>query len=130
LESNTPPRAVPRALVADDDSYMLELVASFLRSGGFVVEEASSGTALLTVLTDVPKPNLIVTDVNMPGMSGLAVLSQVKRRQADVPVILMTAFATDSLRDSARASGAAAVLAKPFTTLELRELVARHVRRD
>lgn len=109
---------------------MLDLVASFLRKEGFVVEEASSGTELLIVLTDGPQPNLIVTDVNMPGMSGLAVLARVKQRHSQVPVILMTAFATDSLRDSARASGAAAVLTKPFTTLELRELVARHVRRE
>ena len=92
------------------------------------MKEASSGTELLAILSDGLQPNLIVTDVQMPGLSGLEVLAHVKQRHAQVPVILMSAFATDSLRESARASGAAAVLAKPFTTLELRELVARHVR--
>jgi CheY-like chemotaxis protein len=108
---------------------MLDLVASFLRKEGFVVEEASSGTELL-VLTDRLQPDVIVTDVHMPGLSGLAVLSYIKQCHSPVPVILMSGFATECLRESARASGAVGVLAKPFTTLELRELVARHVRND
>jgi CheY-like chemotaxis protein len=130
VESKEAPRPVLSALVADDDSYMLDLVASFLRKEGFVVMVASSGTELLGVLADGLEPNLIVTDVQMPGLSGLAVLAHVKQHHSPVPVILMTAFATDSLRESARKSGAAAVLAKPFTTLELHDMVARYVRRD
>lgn len=128
LESNASAGSVLRALVADDDPYMLDLVAAFLRAEGFVVEEATSGTQLLDILIDGPQPNLVVTDVQMPGMSGLAVLSLAKQRHPRVPVILMSAFATDGLRERALANGAAAVLAKPFSTLEIRELVARHVR--
>jgi CheY-like chemotaxis protein len=119
-----------RALVADDDPYMLDVVASLLRKGGFLVEAASNGTDLIAFLTNGSEPNLMITDVQMPGMSGLAVLSYVKRRHIRVPVILMTAFATDRLRERALADGASAVLGKPFTSFELSELVARHVRRD
>lgn len=119
-----------RALVADDDPYMLDLVASILRTEGFLVESASNGADLIAFLTEGSQPNLMITDVQMPVMSGLAVLSYVKRRHARVPVILMTAFATDRLRERALAEGACAVLSKPFTSLELREMAARHVRRD
>jgi CheY-like chemotaxis protein len=119
-----------RALVADDDPYMLDTVASLLRKEGFLVEAASNGTDLIALLTDGAQPNLMITDVQMPGMSGLSVLSYVKRHHTRVPVILMTAFATDHLRERALAEGASAVLGKPFSSLELRELVARHVRRD
>jgi CheY-like chemotaxis protein len=119
-----------RALVADDDPDMLDLVASILRKEGFLVEAASNGTDLVAFLPDGSEPNLIITDVQMPGMSGLAVLSYVRRRHTRVPVILMTAFATDQLRERALADGASAVLSKPFNCLELRELVMRHVRRD
>lgn len=109
---------------------MLDVVASLLQDDGFVVEEASSGTELLRILDDGPEPNLIITDVQMPGLSGLEVLSHMRHRHSRVPVILMSAFATDGLRESARAGGAAAVLAKPFGIVELRELVARHSRVD
>jgi two-component system, OmpR family, response regulator len=130
IDSSVPAGTTLRALVADDDPYLLDLVASILRKEGFLVESASNGTDLVAFLTGGSEPNLMITDVQMPGMSGLAVLSYVKRRHARVPVILMTAFATDRLRERALADGASAVLGKPFTALQLRELVARHVRRE
>lgn len=119
-----------RALVADDDPDMLDVVASLLRKEGFLVETATNGTDLVALLTNGAEPNLMIADVQMPGVSGLAVLSYVKRRHTRVPVILMTAFATDRLRERALAEGASAVLSKPFDFLELRELVMRHVSRD
>jgi CheY-like chemotaxis protein len=109
---------------------MLDVVASIIRKEGFLVEAASNGTDLIAFLAGGSEPNLMITDVQMPGMSGLAVLSYVRRRHTRVPVILMTAFATDRLRERALAEGASAVLSKPFSSIELRELVARHVRRD
>ena len=130
IDSSVPSGSGLRALVADDDPYMLDLVASILRKEGFLVEAASNGTDLIALLASGSEPNLMITDVQMPGMSGLAVLSYVRRRHTRVPVILMTAFATDHLRERALADGASALLGKPFSSLELRELVARHVRRD
>ena len=130
IDSSVPAGTTLRALVADDDPYMLDLVASILRKEGFLVESASNGTDLIAFFTDGSQPNLVITDVQMPGMSGLAVLSYVRRHHARVPVILMTAFATDHLRQRALSDGASAVLGKPFSSLELRELVVRHVRRD
>jgi CheY-like chemotaxis protein len=130
IDSTVPAGSTLRVLVADDDPDMLELVASLLRKGGFVVEAASNGTDLIAFLTHGSQPNLMITDVQMPGISGWAVLSYVKQHHVRVPVILMTAFATDHLRERALAEGASAVLSKPFGSVELRELVARHVRRD
>ena len=130
IDSSVPAAPTLRALVADDDPYMLDLVASILRKEGFLVEAVSNGTDLVAFLASGSEPNLMITDVQMPGMSGLAVLSYVRLRHSRVPVILMTAFATDHLRERALADGASAVLGKPFSSLELRELAARHVRRD
>ena len=130
IDSSVPAGPTRRALVADDDPYMLDVVASILRKEGFLVEAASNGADLIASLAAGSEPNLMITDVQMPGMSGLAVLSYVRRRHTRVPVILMTAFATDRLRERALAEGASAVLSKPFSSIELRELVARHVRRD
>ena len=124
---STPP---PRILVADDDEDFLELVTWLLKSDGFLVGGATNGADLLAFVADGSPSNLVITDVQMPGISGMAVLSYIKKFHSSVPVILMTAFAPAHLREAARANGAAAVLAKPFSSVELSELVARHIRVD
>lgn len=94
------------------------------------MEEATDGADVIPLLALGSPPNLVISDVQMPGMSGLAVLSYIKSHHSSVPVILMTALATEHLRETARANGAAAVLAKPFSSLDLSKLVARHIRTD
>lgn len=134
MDSNaslTPPAAaVLRVLVADDNPDMLDLVASLLRKEGFLVGEATDGAELLGLANDGSQANLIVADVQMPVTSGLEVLSHMRTYHPLVPIILMSAFATHHLRERARENGAVAVLAKPFSIATLRELVARHVRRN
>lgn len=133
LESNVHSGALPglpRILIADDDSSILEWVSLLLRTEGFLVEEATDGADVIPLLALGSPPNLVISDVQMPGMSGLAVLSYIKSHHSSVPVILMTALATEHLRETARANGAAAVLAKPFSSLDLSKLVARHIRTD
>jgi CheY-like chemotaxis protein len=121
---------VVRVLVADDDQYLLALVASLLRSEGFLVREATNGADLLALVAEESQADLVLTDVQMPGISGLEVLSLMQRHHPDVPVILMTGFATNLLREQAAVKGAAAVLSKPFRSAKLLELVARHVQQS
>lgn len=125
-----PSRSAPRALVADDDADLLELVGSFLRREGFVVGEASNGKDVIDLAADAPEANVVITDVQMPGVSGFEVLSHMRLHHPNVPVILMTSFAAEHLRDRAARDGAAAVLNKPFSMAALLEVVARHARRD
>jgi len=127
---SAPDGLVLRALVADDDADMLDVVASLLRQEGFVVGEAATGAELLGLVRDGWEANLMIVDVQMPGISGLEVLSHMRTHHPRVPVILMSAFATNHLRQQALDSGAAAVLTKPFSAVAIRELVARHARRD
>ncbi len=134
-DSNPAPNAAAaepalRALVADDDADLLELIGLLLRREGFVVVEASNGNDVLGLADDDSEANLLITDVQMPGISGLEVLAQMRLHHPSVPVILMTSFAAEELCDRAERDGAAAVLKKPFSMGALREVVARHARRD
>jgi DNA-binding NtrC family response regulator len=116
-----------RALVADDDPEMLDLVASTLRGEGLLVAEAVNGADLIRLATDGPPADLVVTDVNMPEVGGLEVLSHMQKHHPGVPVILMTSFATRGLcAEAAHKGPAAAILSKPFRLDALREAVAQH----
>jgi two-component system, NtrC family, C4-dicarboxylate transport response regulator DctD len=85
------------------------------------VTAGSSEEALALVERD--QPDLIVSDLRMPGMDGLGLLRALKQLSASTPVIIFTAYATDATAQEALAAGASAFLAKPFTATELLEIV-------
>jgi len=121
-------------LVADDDDEMRSLLSALFRSDGFTVSEAKDGQELLSMLTAKTAPDgtpiapdLVVTDVQMPGATGIRVLSHVRRAHPTVPVILITAFGSAELHAQAKRLGAATVLDKPFDVAELRKLVQRYL---
>ncbi len=115
-------------LVADDDDDMRALVASVLRADGYVVEEAVDGAELLDRLEqaiDNPaaRPDVVVTDIMMPKLSGLGVLDALRRAQVHFPVLLMTVLDDYSIHIVARRLGALGVLRKPFDMDDLRTAV-------
>jgi CheY-like chemotaxis protein len=114
-------------LVADDDGDLREIVAETLRADGYEVTEARDGSELLELLEraaeEDTRPDIIVTDVKMPLLSGLGVLSAMRRAHLPVPVVVMTAYAHDSVRTVARRLGAVGVLRKPFDIDDLRTAV-------
>jgi two-component system response regulator (stage 0 sporulation protein F) len=115
-------------LVADDDDDMRDLIAATLRSDGYEVLEATDGVDLLDRLEralDDPseRPDVVVTDIMMPRLSGLGVLDALRRAQLHVPVILMTVLADQSVHIVARRLGAVGVLRKPFDADDLRAAV-------
>jgi len=119
-----------RVLLAEDDPALLELMSSALRTEGFEVIEASDGLELLARLEqlvrwrrEVDAPFAIVSDIRMPGLSGLEVLALLRRASWVTPVILISGFADHEACDEAEALGATAVLAKPFDLDELRDAV-------
>jgi CheY-like chemotaxis protein len=111
-------------VVADDDDDMRDLVASALRADGCATLEAHDGQELLELLElaiDDPRlrPDVLVTDVKMPRLSGLGVLEALKRAQWSLPVVMMTVVADDSIHTVARRLGAVGVLHKPFDPADL-----------
>jgi CheY-like chemotaxis protein len=115
-------------LVADDDEDLRSLVVETLRSDGYRVIEAHDGAELLDHLRagladSRTHPDVVVTDVLMPKLSGLGVLDALRRAQWNVPVILMTVMGDGSVHTLARRLGAVCVLRKPLDIDDLRTAV-------
>lgn len=111
---------VARLLVVDDMADTRRLVVSALSRQGFIVEEADSGAAALALVAD-HRPDLVLLDINMPGMSGLEVMTQLRHIHS-LPVILLTGRDEENDRVLGLELGADDYVVKPFY---LRELVAR-----
>jgi two-component system, response regulator, stage 0 sporulation protein F len=133
LDERMPQRYGPRrerqVLLAEDDAEMRHLMAWALRHDGYDVLEATDGDEAMTLLGTIETkdarlglPDLIVSDVRMPGYSGLEMLERLRRENAKVPVILVTAFGDWATHAQAERLGAQ-VLDKPFDLDDLRALV-------
>ena len=106
-----------RVLVVDDDPTIAEVVVGYLRRAGFEVDSAADGRAALAAC--VPDlPDLVVLDLVMPGMDGLEVCRQLRRR-APVPVIMLTAMGEAEDRVLGLELGADDYVTKPFSPREL-----------
>ena len=115
-------RPAALVLVVDDEPDMVENVARILRRGAFACLTAGSAREALA-LVERDRPDLILTDLRMPGMDGLALFRAVKRLSPPTPVIIVTACASDAIAEEALAAGVTAFLAKPFSAAELRQMV-------
>ena len=106
-------------LVVDDEPDVAELFRQRfrheVREGLYVLHFALSGDAALAMLDDGIRPELIVilSDINMPGMDGLTLLGEIKRRWPELRVIMVTAYGDDERRRVAGERGATDFLAKP-----------------
>lgn len=118
-------REVPRVLVAEDQPEMRALLRRALQRRGYEVVDAADGPGLIDAIVRgllaarTQVPDLIVTDVRMPGFSGLEVLARLRREGWSTPVILITAFGDAQLHEDAARLGAARVLNKPFAMEDL-----------
>ncbi|MBI4676979.1 MAG: hybrid sensor histidine kinase/response regulator [Elusimicrobia bacterium] len=110
-------------LVVDDDQDLLFLCAKILRSDGYPVDEASKGADALDKLA--AHYDIVLTDLMMPGMSGLELLRVVKARSPSTDVILMTGAPTLDSAIAAVKEGAYDYIRKPITKEELRAVVRR-----
>src|SRR5262245_46918642 len=120
MHVDDPPKA-PRILVAEDDAEMRNLLAATLRRHGYEVVEARNGEQLLDLIgsellhphTNAPV-DLVISDVRMPGWSGLDVLAGLRSADWATPFIVITAFGDFDTHAEARRLGALAVFDKPF----------------
>jgi CheY-like chemotaxis protein len=115
------PRVAPaRILVVDDEPAVRRFVTDALRSSGYEVVAASSGReALVSVYGESRTPTLLMTDIEMPGMSGVELAARVRADRPGIRVILMTGRETSAARARERAGLVEGVLLKPFGLAEL-----------
>jgi two-component system response regulator HydG len=117
-EPHPSPVNPPRLLVVDDDPGQRSLLQSFLGGQGFEVVLADSGEAALEQLAS-GKFDMLISDVRMPGLSGLETLRRVRSQFASLPVLLVTAYADIREAVVAMRDGALNYLAKPIDLDEL-----------
>ncbi|MDX9687275.1 sigma-54-dependent transcriptional regulator [Halopseudomonas formosensis] len=114
-----------RILLVEDDRALREALADTLALGGYDYLEAADGEAALTLLQR-ESVAMVVSDVNMPGMDGHALLRTLRERFPQLPVLLMTAYGTVQNAVVAMRDGAVDYLVKPFEPQALLDLVAQH----
>jgi CheY-like chemotaxis protein len=119
-------------LVVDDEPDVADLFRQQfrkeLRDSRFVMEFAlNASDALERVHAAEAKLFLILSDINMPGMSGLDLLPRARQARPDVPVIMITAYGDDETRRKAAEAGAAGLFTKPIDFPELRGEIGRRL---
>jgi CheY-like chemotaxis protein len=120
-------RERPRVLVAEDDDDLRALIVWGLGTDGYDVVEARNGREAIdevagSLLLDEGErpPDLIITDVRMPGVTGVSLLAGIRARGWRIPIIVMTAYDIETMRPEADRLGADVVFSKPFDIDDLR----------
>ena len=103
----------PRVLVVDDEASIRDLLAKTLTMSDYDVDTAPDGRSALERMRLCPY-DLLIADLRMPGMDGLAVIREARRYKADLPVIVITGYSTESSAIDALNLGVAGYLTKPF----------------
>ncbi len=113
-------------LLVDDSTTLLMSVKAILEKAGYACETATGGDAALQKLQTL-KPNLLITDLNMPGMDGMTLIKEVKKLPACrfMPVLMMTTESQQAKRLEARAAGATGWLVKPVKPEDLLEVLKK-----
>ena len=117
----------PRILLVDDDRDLLQLIALRLRAAGYAVRTAESGEAALASLA-AERPDLVISDLRMQGMDGLALFDAIRREAPDLPVVILTAHGTIPEAVDATRRGVFGFLTKPFDGKVLLDTVADALR--
>ena len=115
-----------RILIVDDEIDLLDTLVRLLGRLGYKWRAASSGAdAILALEAEVP--DLVVTDLHMPGTDGWAVVRHARQYCPPIPVIVLTAYATSESHQDIRQMGGTTYIAKPFANADLLNAVQRAV---
>jgi len=119
----------PRILVVDDEPDMLAFLAKMLtKKGGYVVASAASGAEAMAMLQTDPS-DVVLTDIKMPGMDGLALLQHLRTIDPTLTIVLMTGHGTIEMAVQALKDGAYDFIEKPFDNERILRTVSRAVER-
>jgi two-component system response regulator GlrR len=124
MDKNHSPK---RILLVDDDRDLLQLISMRLNAAGYAVTNAESGQAALAALAAAPC-ELVITDLRMEGMDGLALFDAIHREAPALPVVILTAHGTIPEAVAATQRGVFGFLTKPFDPKVLLETVAEALR--
>ena len=113
-----------RILVVDDDPKSRNIVERLLTLTDYEVEIVISGEEAVKRLKR-SEFNLVLTDLDMPGMDGLELLSHVKSRYPDIPVIVVSGVASEESKNEALEVGAEGLLSKPYTRDQLLAIISK-----
>ena len=113
-------------MVVDDSSSIRQVVSMALKGAGYQVIEAVDGRDALAKL-DGQKINLIISDVNMPNMDGIAFVKEMKQKPnyKFTPVIMLTTEGSEDKKNAGQAAGAKAWVVKPFKPEQMLQAVAK-----
>ncbi len=115
----------PRILLVDDESILRNILKNVLRNEGYsVVGEAGDGVAALELCRGL-KPDLVLLDINMPGVDGLDVLQAIRRYFPSIKVIMVSAYGSLDRVSSAISSGAVGFVVKPFNAASVIKQIER-----
>ena len=121
-------KANGRILVVDDDSASRLELAALLKREGYTTETAADGFKALPKVEEWG-PDLVLTDLHMPAMTGIELMTHIHQRDPEIPVIVMTAYAAVDTAISALKQGAADYLTKPLRIEELLLMLERAMER-
>jgi CheY-like chemotaxis protein len=110
--------------VVDDDGAIRRAVRKLLERHGYEVHECGDGAEALTILETNP-PDILLTDLNMPGLDGMGLLRTLRRSGSKVRIIVFSGVGQGPVLDVAKQLGAHATLDKPFTAAQLLAVVAK-----
>jgi excisionase family DNA binding protein len=114
----------PRVLVVDDEASIRELLAKTLALAEYDVDTAPDGRAAIERLR-LGRYDLLIADLKMPGLDGLSLIREARRLDADLPVIIITGFSTESSAIEAINLGVSGYLTKPFRVPQVLAAAAR-----
>jgi len=115
-------------LVVDDNPSNLKLMEVLLTASAYVVRMAANAEETLSILRDC-QPRLILMDIQLPGMDGLALTRRLKADPGtrEVPIVILTACATSDVWEEALASGCAGYMTKPINSRSLASDIERYL---
>jgi two-component system chemotaxis response regulator CheY len=112
-----------QVFLVDDSTTMLMSLKGTLEISGFKVETASDGQAALSRLQAGLKPDLIITDINMPKMNGIELIREARKLLRFTPILALTTESQQGKRDEAKKNGASGWLVKPVGGADLVKVI-------
>jgi len=109
-------------LIVDDSRDLTHVIADFLSINGYQVHTAHNGHDALERMGK-EHIDIVVSDIHMPGMDGFTLMTEIKTKYPDIPVILITGFSVGDAQKIAFEKGANAFVAKPFRLKDLKQVI-------
>jgi len=114
-------------LVVDDSPTMRQMVCFTLSNAGFTVVEAGNGKEAMGKIGSGTKPDLVVTDLNMPEMDGITLIKEIRKNPAlkFLPILMLTTESADDKKKAGQAAGATGWVVKPFNPEQMLKVIQK-----